>query len=145
MMGVRTPKTCWVVHKLQVINLRNYFMFGWFIWNIWWCTDLENLNLKKDYLKDFSVCVSGFQNRPKKLLYEGLIALSCSDVRLPWKLFLIFAVSENEYINETCFKENVVNSIRISFDAQCTSLKNMHSNKGIFDTRIMIFICLLTI
>jgi hypothetical protein len=24
MMGVRTPKTCWAVHKRQVINLRNF-------------------------------------------------------------------------------------------------------------------------
>jgi hypothetical protein len=23
MMGVRTPETCWAVHKRQVINLRN--------------------------------------------------------------------------------------------------------------------------
>jgi len=24
MMGVKTPETCWAVHKLQVINLRNF-------------------------------------------------------------------------------------------------------------------------
>jgi hypothetical protein len=24
MMGVRTPETCWAVHKRQVINLRNF-------------------------------------------------------------------------------------------------------------------------
>jgi hypothetical protein len=31
MMGVRMSETCWVVHKCQVINLRNC----WFIWITW--------------------------------------------------------------------------------------------------------------
>jgi hypothetical protein len=27
MMGVRTPETCWAVHKRQVISLRNFYIY----------------------------------------------------------------------------------------------------------------------
>ena len=45
--GVLTPETCWVVHKRQVINLRNCCirLVCWFIWNVWWCTDLQKVTL----------------------------------------------------------------------------------------------------
>jgi hypothetical protein len=33
MMGVRTPETCWAVHKRQVIKLEKLLhLDGWFIW-----------------------------------------------------------------------------------------------------------------
>jgi hypothetical protein len=51
MMGVRTPETCWAVHKRQVINLRNFCnLIGWFIWNVWWCRDWQTLNILLTYL-----------------------------------------------------------------------------------------------
>jgi hypothetical protein len=44
MMGVRTPETCWTVHKRKVINLKLLHLIGWFIWTERWCTDLQALN-----------------------------------------------------------------------------------------------------
>jgi hypothetical protein len=46
MMGVRTPKTCWAVHKRQVNKLEELLhLVVWFIWIERWCTDLQTLNL----------------------------------------------------------------------------------------------------
>jgi hypothetical protein len=43
MMGVRTPETCWAVHKRQVINLRNYCI---------WLDDLfEKWNILYSWLR----------------------------------------------------------------------------------------------
>ena len=34
--GVRTPETCWAVHKSQVIKLEKLLhLVGWFIWIVW--------------------------------------------------------------------------------------------------------------
>ena len=53
MMGMRMPETCWAVFKRQTINLR---ASGWLIYlNIWWCTDLQTLNILLDFPCSFSV------------------------------------------------------------------------------------------
>jgi len=47
-MGVRTPETCWAVNKHQVINwIKLLHLVGWFIWIVWWCTDLQTLKILK--------------------------------------------------------------------------------------------------
>ena len=47
MMGVTTPETCWAVHKRQVNKIEKLLhLVGWFIWIVWWCMDLQTLNLK---------------------------------------------------------------------------------------------------
>jgi len=35
MMGVRAPETCWAVHKRQVINLRNCYIWLVDLFEIW--------------------------------------------------------------------------------------------------------------
>jgi hypothetical protein len=45
MMVVRTPETCWAVHKRQVNELEKLLhLVGWFIWILWWHMDLQTLN-----------------------------------------------------------------------------------------------------
>jgi hypothetical protein len=51
MMGVRTPETCWAVHKCQVINLRNCSS-SWLIY----------LNYKNPYFKIHKYKMSLFRN-----------------------------------------------------------------------------------
>jgi len=46
MMGIRTPETCWAINKRQNNKLeRLLHLVGWFIWILWWCTDLQIFNL----------------------------------------------------------------------------------------------------
>jgi hypothetical protein len=46
MMGAEAPETCWATHKRQVINLSNccIWLVVWFIWLVWWRTDLPMSN-----------------------------------------------------------------------------------------------------
>jgi hypothetical protein len=46
-----------------------FYLVGWFIWNVWWCTDLQTLNgitLDSDYFIYMASCYSG---RPDSVSY----------------------------------------------------------------------------
>ena len=50
MMGIRMPEACWAVYKLA-INLYLIAASSWLIHlNVWRCTDLQTLNLRKSSL-----------------------------------------------------------------------------------------------
>jgi hypothetical protein len=64
MMGVRTPETCWAVHKTSSNKLEKLLhLVGWFIWIVGWCTDLQTLNLKKVHK---CIYVDLYFNKPLK-------------------------------------------------------------------------------
>jgi hypothetical protein len=44
-MGGRTPKTCWAVHKRQENKLENCCIWLVIIWTVRWCTDLQTLKI----------------------------------------------------------------------------------------------------
>jgi len=45
LMGVRMPETLSCTQTSSNILEKLLHLVGWFIWNIWWCTDLQTLNL----------------------------------------------------------------------------------------------------
>jgi hypothetical protein len=51
MIGVETPETCWATYKRQVGNfVKLIHLVGWFIWIVWWCTDLPTSNNLRSFL-----------------------------------------------------------------------------------------------
>jgi len=45
MMGMRMPETCWAVNRRQDNKTGEIVASsGWFIWIVWWCTDLQTLD-----------------------------------------------------------------------------------------------------
>jgi hypothetical protein len=71
MMGVRILKTYSAINKRQDNKLEKFLnIVGWFIWIIWWCTDLQTLK----FLLAFGVCLINrlvLYNRGGKCLLRG--------------------------------------------------------------------------
>ena len=79
-MSVKTPETYWAVRtsKCQVREKleKLLHLVGWFIWKVWWYTDLQTLNFKYILLYSVRTC-EGHNHNTVQSNFKIFAALAC--------------------------------------------------------------------